>query len=72
MQSLIYFPGVNRGGHKNRLSYLNNFSGSKVKTPVFNVTWKLLLLLKMFTKLDTLPMLIDACFWKILGNFYPI
>ena len=39
---------------------------------MFNVTWKFLLLLRMFTKLDTFPILINACLWKILGTFYPI
>ena len=51
----------NCSGHKNPLSNLNKFSGSKVKTLMFNVTWKFLLLLRMFTKLDTFPILINAC-----------
>ena len=72
-QLLLHFsPGVNRSDHKKPLIYLNIFSGSKVKTRVFNVTLRLLLLLRMLTKSDTLPILIDACFLRILGNFYPI
>ena len=72
MQNLIFFSHFNCSGHKNHLSNLNKFSGSKVNTLLFNVTWKFLLLLRKFTKLDTFPILIDACFWKILGTFYPI
>ena len=46
------------------------FQTSKVKTIVFNVILKLLL--RMFTKLDNLPIFIDTCFLHILGTFYPI
>ena len=60
VESLVTFPGVH--GPKNHLNILNYFCGSKVKILVFNVTWKLLLLLEMFKKSDTFPILIDASF----------
>ena len=72
MQSLISLPGVNSSCNKNHPNNWNNFGGSKAKANVFDITWKFLFMLRMCSKSDTFPVLIDACFLKIFGTFYPI